>query len=172
MNGRPVNATPGSESSRHPELSSWWRALPEAPSATGARLDPATPRALWYLIQIGEMVGLVGPTDETKILNAFQANEDSTCPGAAIVARLDCSVTDLFVLITLFAATPRTVPIPLVARDTIADPAALRTSLNHLHELKAIEPRELPNGEVVPQLTVHGSRLAVLLIYRVIKAVV
>jgi hypothetical protein len=150
-----------------------WQHMPlEDPPALGGPLDPLAPRALWRLIQIGEMAGLIGATGQAKLLAAFRPTEARSAGPLAEIGQFRCGLTDLYVLVTLFAASPRPVPIPLLARETLAEASGLRESLDHLDAAGLLETESMPTAEIGLRLSEAGTRLAVLLIYRVLKSIV
>lgn len=148
----------------------WWTAQLAPADSVGGALDPAAPRALWRLVHIGEMAGLIQPSDESLILDAFRGPEQGRPAIAAELTRFRCSITDLYVLVTLFSAAPRPVPLFALPRETLAEPMALRRSLDRLDETGTITTRAEPHTEPTLELTSTGFNLAVFVTYRVIRA--
>ena len=137
-----------------------------------AALDPAMPRALLRLVNIAEMAGLITPEDQGLILNAFSGESPRSDSVAHVLDRFQCSVTELYILVTLFAAVPRPVPLAALERETLAHPGLLRSGLDHLHEMAAILTDIRRDTEPAFELTPSGQSLAVFLMYRVIAAIV
>ena len=104
----------------------------------GGALDPAAPRALWRLIQIGETTGLVTPADQDAIVDAFGSAERGRESIDRALDRAQCSVTELYILVTLFAAEPRPVSVQTLARETLANSGSLWLALERLEALAAI----------------------------------
>lgn len=148
----------------------WWTARLSPADPMGGPLDPAAPRALWRLIHIGEMTGLVPASSESLMLEAFRGAEQGRPAIAAELVRFQCSLTDLYILVTLFSATPRAVPLSVLSRETLADTLSLRKSLDRLDEMRAISTHVDANGRLLIALTSSGLNLAVLVTYRVINA--
>jgi hypothetical protein len=138
----------------------------------GAALNPAMPRALLRLVNIAEMAGLITPEDQTLILDAFSRESPLSDSVAHVLDRFQCSVTELYVLVTLFAAVPRPVPLSALERETLSHPGLLRSGLDHLHEMAAILTDIRRDTEPAFELTPSGQSLAVFLMYRVIAAIV
>lgn len=102
-----------------------------------------------------------------------RSSSSSIMSSDAVVAELQrfhSNLTELYVLVTLFAAAPHLVTLPILARETQGEPDTLRSTLDHLHGAGAFEIERLSSGESGLRLTSAGSRLAVLLMYRVITA--
>jgi hypothetical protein len=148
----------------------WWRVDLKPVESLGGPLDPAAPRALWRLVGIGEMAGLLVSTSESVMLDAFQRCGKSRSTIDAELERFKCSRTDLYVLVTLFSAAPRAVPLTVLSRETLADPFRLRTSLDHLDAIGAVSAETKPNQEPAVGLSSSGLSFAVLVTYRVINA--
>ena len=137
----------------------------------GGPLDPAAPRALWRLIQIGETAGLVTPADQEAITEAFGRTARRASIDRAL-AHARCGVTELYVLVTLFAAEPRPVGRQTLAHETLADSGSLRLALERLEALAAISPGAGSAGEPPVMLTSSGRGLAAILVYRVLRLAV
>lgn len=116
------------------------------------------------------MAGLILPGAEPA---AGHRSLLSSMTGAAVKAelgRFQASTIELYVLVTLFAAAPNPVTMPILARETLSEPDMLRSALDRLDDAGALKTERVVSGEVGLQLTSAGSRLAVLLIYRVLTA--
>jgi len=137
-----------------------------------AALIPAMPRALLRLVNIAEMAGLTTPEDQRLILDAFSGESPLSDSVAHVLDRFQCSVTELYILVTLFAAVPRPVPLSVLERETFAHPGLLRSDLDHLHEMAALLTHISRDTEPAIELTPSGQSLAVFLMYRVIAAIV
>jgi hypothetical protein len=148
----------------------WRRTRFEPADSIGQPLDPAAPRALWRLVNIGEMAGLLTTSDQDATIEVFRAGGPKRAAVDAELDRFKCSLMDLYVLVTLFSAAPRPVSLPVLARETYADSLSLRKSLDHLDELDAISAEGFAGTGSALQLTSSGWSLAVFLIYRVINA--
>lgn len=99
--------------SRHvaPSVKPWWTAHLAPADPLGGPLDPSASRALWRLVHIAEMAGLFPSASENLMLDAFRGAERDRPAIAAELARFRCSLNDLYVLVTLFSAAPRAVPL-------------------------------------------------------------
>jgi hypothetical protein len=142
----------------------------ERSDSIGQPLDPAAPRALWRLVNIGEMAGLLTTSDQDATIDVFRTGGQKRAAVDAELDRFKCSLMDLYILVTLFSAAPRPVSLRVLARETYADSLSLRKSLDHLDELAAISAEGLADTRSALQLTSSGWSLAVVLIYRVINA--
>ena len=152
------------------DVKPWSRTPFESPDSLGQPLDPAAPRALWRLVNIGEMAGLLTPTDQDAIVEAFRTGGQKRTAVDTELERFDCSRTELYVLVTLFSAAPNPVSLQILARETSANSPSLRRSLDHLDKLNAIAAEGPADTELSLQLTSSGLSLAAILMYRVINA--
>jgi hypothetical protein len=135
----------------------------------GGALDLAAPRALWRLIQIGETAGLVTPADRTATVTAFGSTARRLVSVGRVLDGFQCSATELYLLVTLFAAS-RPLSCQTLARETLADPASLRSALDHLGTLAATSVEFTADGESLIRLTQSGQARAVMLMYRVLQS--
>ncbi|MBI5692303.1 MAG: hypothetical protein HZC55_19650 [Verrucomicrobia bacterium] len=142
----------------------------EPSESIGQSPYPAAPRAFWRLVNIGEMAGLLTAFEPGAIVEAFRSGGQKRNAVDVELTRFKCSLTDLYVLVTLFAAVPWPVSLQILARETCADPCSLRKSLDHLEELNAIFFKDRADTGSAFQLTPSGQTLAVFLMYRVINA--
>jgi hypothetical protein len=136
------------------------------------KLNPAIPRVLCRLIHLGQTAGLILRADQDLILSAFSSEARTRESVGPVLAQFQCSVTELYILVMLFFAKPRPVPVEVLERETLVPASQLRAGLNHLDELELISVMAADSAEPLVQLTPSGSDLAMWLIYRVIAAIV
>ena len=134
----------------------------------GGPLDPTAPRALWRLLQIGEGAGLVDLFVENTLVDLLRSGGADSSVVAVELSRFECSLSDLYVLVTLFSAIPSPVPVSTLAHETLVAPEQLFCSLNQLTKRRVIvitsDEADVPAAELTP----WGHTLAVLLMCRVI----
>ena len=140
--------------------------------AIGGALDPAPPPALCQLIQIGESARLVTLADQDAMVDAFGSAERRRATIDRALNHLQCSATELYILVTLFAAESRPVKVQSLARETLANSGALRFALERLEARAAISREVRAAGEPPVRLTSSGRDLALILMYRVLRSVV
>ena len=143
-----------------------------ADDTIGGALEPTAPRALWRLIQIGETAGLVTPADQDAIVDAFGNADRRRESIDRALAHSRCSVTELYILVTLFAAEPRPVSVQTLARETLANSGSLRFALERLEALATISREVGAIGDSPIILTSSGRALSVILMYSVLSVVV
>ena len=134
-------------------------------------MDLVAPPALWRLIQIGATAGLFAPADRDAIVDALGNPARRPTDLGGVLDEFPTAATELYILVTLFSAA-RPVSRPTLARETLADPASLRTSLDRLAALAAISQELTADGESSIGLTASGLQRAGLLIYLVLRLAV
>jgi hypothetical protein len=155
-----------------PTLSPLLDTNPTIPDTIGGTLLTAAPPAFWRMIKIGKTAGLVTPAQQDAIVEAF---DNAARARESIDAALNSSqrsVTEFYILVTLFSAEPRLVSEQTLSRETFANSGSLRFALERLVALAAIAREVDAVGEPHMKLTSSGRALSARLTYSALNAVV